>query len=885
MLRIGLARQVHRSILGSSLPIGNWQCSAWNAPCLLNAAASHNPTNHPLQVRWKRKDGHSAFFESRKPTPKQKKEFRKRKRAIFHEKVGKHAAPNSKASVRRQDAEEERQMYLTLNENEPAEEPDYGYSDLLLDDLMGNTANLTSTPTPEPVYLGNKHEFYYNAVVFQMRRYKEALAQMDAEKDQNALLEMPALLTDHSISMVVRSYRDKYGTRLKPVGVAKTLELLLKDLELPISTFGEETFTSILTCCTTPGEARRIFRLMKDVQHPISSFSWSILVDIHAKLGDFKGCDQVMREMVLEGVSPSLPAYTSLLAACYKTCNVGNVPHSVRAEAGKLAWAKWKEMRILGVEADVMAYGAMLRICAARGNAELALNLLEEMTSFEVKPTILCFSAALKAIARSHQIAIRFENGASPHYRRRQEVAAHHGKMARKVVIAAEGSEAEFDDGFIANLILCAGAAGDSATAKAILLASEVRRLDHLRTIGSNEHLSRLGGLSDSQIIDSQLSQLLATEDSDLAESTVGGRMRELVSSDAGSALESVRGFRAPAYQRFGEREYGKDSRVLSALMQACSQAIDSQGLGTMWEGRDNKGYLCESSLIRLTMKPAPRYMDNSIPGVSSTSVGLGSLTYDEEDTDNMSKRLRRAKFTGIDMDDSGTNLDDLDPYFYNMFKADDPRIKYGNPDAKEEILPLDDPAWDIRTVVNKPKTQQVSQVKEEWFFDLNERKWKTRLIEAEQAAEQVIGDGEEFEGGIDMTMDSIEGDSPLFFDATTGSTKNAGDERRQVPVDETTEEWFFDQSESKWKTRPKVIEGANMIQPILTQYEVKSLAGGEGRSVISYPSFRSNHIDSGVSKVSSETPCCLNEARISKRLTHDFNSLERPPCLNSVSL
>lgn len=753
-------------------------------------------------------------------------------------------------------------MYLSLNEKEPEEDSEYGYSDLLLDDLMGNTANLTSTPTPEPVYLGHKHEFFYNAVAFQMKRHKEALAQMDAEKDQNALLETPALVTDHAISMVVRSYRDKHGTRLKPVGVAKTLELLLKDLELPVSTFGEETFTSILTCCTTPGEARRIFRLMKDVQHPISSFSWSILVDIHAKLGDYKGCDQVMREMVVEGVSPSLAAYTSLLAACYKTCNVGNVPHSVRAEAGKLAWAKWKEMRIRGVEADVMAYGAMLRICAARGNAELALNLLEEMTSFEVKPTTLCFSAALKAIARSHHIAIRFENGASPHYRRRQEVAAHHGKMARQVIIAAEGSEAEFDDGFIANLILCAGAAGDSATAKAILLASEVRRLDHLRTIGSNEHLARVGALngsSDSQIIDTQLSQLLATEETDLAESTVGGRMRELVSSDSGSALKSVSAYRDQPYQRFGEREYGKDSRVLSALMQACSQAIDGRGLGTMWEGRDNKGYLCESSLMRLVMKPAPKYMDNSIPGVSSTSVGLASLNYDEDDPDNMSKRLRRAKFTGVDVDDSGTNLDDLDPYFYNMFKADDPRVKYGNPDAKQEILPLDDPAWDIRPAVHKQKARQaekVSQMKEEWYFDINERKWMTRLTEVEHTTEQVIDDSQEYEIDSDMDMDSIEGQSQLFFDATTGNIKNADDQHRQVPVEETTEEWFFDQSESKWKTRPKVIEVADMVQPVLTQYEVESLAGGEGRSVISYPSFRSDHIDSVVAKVSQVASC-----------------------------
>ena len=761
-------------------------------------------------------------------------------------------------------------MYLSLNEKEPEDENDYGYSDAVFDDLMGNTSHLTSTPTPTPVYLGHKYEVYYNAVAVQMKRYKEAIAQMDAEKDEHAVLEIPASLNDHAISMVVRSYRDKHGTRLKPVGVAKTLELLLKDLELPVSTFGEETFTSILTCCTTPAEARRIFRLMKDVQHPISSYSWSILVDIHAKLGDFQGCDQVMREMVMEGVSPTLPAYTSLLAACYKTCVVGNIPHSVRADAGRLAWAKWKEMRILGVEADAMAFGAMLRICAARGHAEKALNLLDEMVSFEIKPTTLCFSAALKAIARSHHIAIRYENGASIHYRKRQEVAAHHGKMARQVVIAAEGSEVELDDGFVANLILCAGAAGDSSTAKAILLASEVRRLDHLRTIGSNEHLARLGGSneSDSQTIDARLSQQFAIESSGVDGSMLEMGMNELTSFDAGSLSDEI-----DRLQAFGEREYGRDSRVLSALMQACSQAIDSRGLGTMWEGRDNKGYLCENSLLNLTVKPKPKYMDNTIPGVSSTKVGLGSLTYDEEDPDYMSKRLRRAKFMGIDMDDSGTNMDDLDPYLYNMFKADDPILNRENPDAIQELLPLDDPAWDIRPrkaalVADDPAwdvrprkaalvdaqpfhassqvTHVPSQVEEEWFFDLNERKWKTRFNAVEHNEKHKVDASTELE-----SEDFLHGQSPLFLDATTGTVKNIeGQHRQQDPVDETTEEWYFDQSKSKWATRPRVSKDANLVQPVSTQDEVESLTEGQGQSVISYQSSESNYSDTGDSKV-----------------------------------
>jgi pentatricopeptide repeat protein len=576
-------------------------------------------------------------------------------------------------------------------------------------------------------------------------------------------------------------------------------------------------------------------------------------VDVHAKLGDFQGCDQALREMVIAGVTPTLPAYTSLLAACHKVVNAGHIPHSVRAEAGKLGWSKWKEMRIIGLKPDAMAYGAMLRLCAARGQAEHGLNVLEEMQTFGVKPTTLCFSSALKAVARSHQIAIRFENGASPRYRKRQEVAAYHGKLTRQVVILAEAAEVEQDDGFIAALMLCAGASGDSATAKAILLASEIRKMDHLRTIGSDDHLKRLQVGNDSHdddplSIDAKLSQLFLNGDTSAAEAMMEESMREIALT--GGDIMSPEVKKAPAEMTYGEREYGSDSRVLSALMQACSQAVDANGMGSLWEGRDNRGYLCENSLRMLTIKPEPKMMDNTIPGVSSTTVGLGSLTYDEEDPENMSKRLRRAKFEGIDMDDSGTNMDDLDPYFYDMFKDDDPILNRVNPDYAEEILPQDDPAWDLgsREVI-APEAQQASvQPKEEWYFDIDERKWKSRMTNqsTEEATGGVNADIQSSELFVndfglehgEEEQDLLEGTSQLYFDANAGKIYDSDDQtQRQTTTNEHKEDWYFDQAESKWKMR--VLDANNeakMVQPALTEYEASSLTQEEQQSLISYP-------------------------------------------------
>ena len=88
-------------------------------------------------------------------------------------------------------------------------------------------------------------------------------------------------------------------------------------------------FTWLVTINFLFYQARRIFKLMNDHRHEISAYSWSILVDIHAKLGDFESCVNVLQEMAAEGVPPTQAAYTSLMAACHKVCNNGR-PNTLR---------------------------------------------------------------------------------------------------------------------------------------------------------------------------------------------------------------------------------------------------------------------------------------------------------------------------------------------------------------------------------------------------------------------------------------------------------------------------------------------------------------------------------------------------------------------------
>ena len=667
------------------------------------------------QTRFRRHDRASAFTKPRPPTKKQRKKHNRKLKQLERE-ASKHNPPGFRAGPRRQWAREQWQHLLDKGKessevSDPATKAPselYGFGDALLDDLMGNTSYLTSQPTPEPEYVGHKHAKFVKKLSRELENYRDGKKQ---RQNEMSMLEQspPSLPSDAKISNVLRAYRDLNGTKSKPIGISRALEHLLKDLRIPISAFGEFTFTTLLTCCRTPKEARRIFKLMNEHQHPISSYSWSILVDVHARGADFQGCYSCMQEMIANDVPPSQAAYTSLFAACYKVCNDGRISHAIRAKAGKLGWEMWQEMIITGIEPDAMAYGAIIRLCASRGRPERAINLLQDMDRFGVKPTTLCFASALRAVAKSHSTAIRFENGSSRKQLRREWIAAHHGKMARAITIMAENAEVHMDDGFVSALVLCAAAAGDSATAKAVYLASKVRGIDHLRTIGPESHLRRLRGEKRPEFTSSALAERSGIE-ADSGENALecsvlnvdaATESKGLLGSGQGSELVRVSHDSSFPVEKlsYGEREYGRDSRILSALVHACSTAAGDNNIGTLWAGSQNQGYLCENSLRLITTRWKPKYVDRSIPGVNTTEVGIAALRrYDENEPDTESKPGVRKKFRGLYMDeDSALTIDEIDDKFAKMFEED----------SQQDEEASDFEGNDIRNFTGEVKTGQ----------------------------------------------------------------------------------------------------------------------------------------------------------------------------------
>lgn len=226
------------------------------------------PTFQHQQVRFRRHDRASAFTKPRPKTKKQRQEYNRRLKKITDEKA-KHNPPGVRAGPRRQFIRERWQHLLDTASGKElvalgdTKDDEYGVDDALMEDLFGNTAYLHSQPTPEPIYLGHRHQEYYDLVKRKMDRYREALdarskSGSDDPDSKGELLDLSTcqakLPSDASISKVLRAFRDRNGTRSRPIGIAMALEHILKDLGVPIVAFGELTYTTLLTCCRTPVE-------------------------------------------------------------------------------------------------------------------------------------------------------------------------------------------------------------------------------------------------------------------------------------------------------------------------------------------------------------------------------------------------------------------------------------------------------------------------------------------------------------------------------------------------------------------------------------------------------------------------------------------------------
>jgi pentatricopeptide repeat protein len=238
----------------------------------------------------------------------------------------------------------------------------YDWGDALVDDLMGNSADLTSSPSPSPVFMGGEFGRLKRKVerVLRLRRDETLLLDARAVPTKHLPSTYDNNLSDKLISDLIRSHRDANGKRTTPIGLASSLELLFRELNIPRSVFGVHSYTSLLTVCKNPWEARKVNEMRQGDKVRSNEYFWSALVDVYARSGDYLGAERVLDEMLEESkreyeeemafyndskghekvakpiLMPPLAAYTSFFSSCYKLVARTDVHPSIKD--GKLCW-------------------------------------------------------------------------------------------------------------------------------------------------------------------------------------------------------------------------------------------------------------------------------------------------------------------------------------------------------------------------------------------------------------------------------------------------------------------------------------------------------------------------------------------------------------------
>jgi hypothetical protein len=213
----------------------------------------------------------------------------------------------------------------------------------------------------------------------------------------------------------------------------------------------------------------------------------------------------------------------------------------------------------------------------------------------------------------------------------------------------------------------------------------------------------------------------------------------------------------------------------------------------------------------------------------------MGSIAWQDEEPEHLSKSLRRAKYRGINQDDSvGHTMEDIDDTFFNMFK-DDYKEKMDNIPEIDPML-LNKEEWEalkeakaagaLPGRMQQKSKQDSSSIQEatyresdeEWYFDDDSRKWKARKrtvgssiltsVNSDEVREEVSVTANDV-ATSDAAVDNGEEETEMYFDDTTRKWKTRlklkqSVVRNDVADDSEESEMYFDEDARRWKTRSK---------------------------------------------------------------------------------
>jgi pentatricopeptide repeat protein len=133
------------------------------------------------------------------------------------------------------------------------------------------------------------------------------------------------------------------------------------------------TFSSLLNVCVECGDEanfRKFRRMFRDLKTPLNECSYNTIIKWHASTGDVEGAANVLKEMLVTGVSVSAITFNSVINAC------------TRAKRLDLAETCMSLMWLTGVRANTITYNSIMDTCAVLGLAGHAEWWFQDMSLF-----------------------------------------------------------------------------------------------------------------------------------------------------------------------------------------------------------------------------------------------------------------------------------------------------------------------------------------------------------------------------------------------------------------------------------------------------------------------------------------------------------------------
>lgn len=162
----------------------------------------------------------------------------------------------------------------------------------------------------------------------------------------------------------------------------------------------EETFVHLIHGASKRKDAaaaRLLFLKMRSCSHIVpTNRVYSSLVQAHLASGDLSSAFALVRKMEDEQIAPDCVVYTALID--------GLIKHRKIKKAWRLFWSvrTWKK-----IEPDEVLFTVMIKACAVKGEAERALNLLDDLRASGLYPTDITYMEVIHACCDRKDFAFK----------------------------------------------------------------------------------------------------------------------------------------------------------------------------------------------------------------------------------------------------------------------------------------------------------------------------------------------------------------------------------------------------------------------------------------------------------------------------------------------